>query len=53
MGKLLKFCKDETGVSAIEYALIAGTTALVLVAVLPLIQSSLDSQFTSVSDGMQ
>jgi len=53
MDKLVRFLSDETGVTAIEYALIAGTTALVLVAVLPSLQSALEGEFTSVADGMQ
>ena len=52
MNKLRAFWNDQSGAQAIEYALIAGTTALVLVAVLPLMQSSLDGQFSSVADAM-
>ena len=53
MSKFVAFLKDDAGVSAIEYALIAGTTALVLVAVLPMMEASLNSQYTSVATGMQ
>ena len=52
MGNFVRFMRDETGVTAIEYALIAGTTALVLVATLPLVQSSLSGKFNSVASGM-
>ena len=52
MAKLIKFLRDETGVTAIEYALIAGATGLVLIAVLPALESSLDATFTTLAAGM-
>ncbi len=50
---LARFIKNESGVSAIEYAMIAATTALVLAVVMPTVKSSLSTSYTSVSDNLQ
>jgi Flp pilus assembly pilin Flp len=47
-----KFLADKSGVTAIEYALIAAATGLSLVAIMPLIHSALTAIYTSVSNGM-
>ncbi len=52
MSKLVKFITDESGATAIEYGLIAAATGLVLVAVMPAVESALDGTFTSISAGM-
>ena len=52
MSEVVRFFEEDEGVTAIEYALIAGTTALVLVAILPVIQSSLSATFAAVSAAM-
>ena len=52
MTKLLRFVKDESGVTAIEYGLIAGATGLALIAVMPTIKTKLTDTFTSVSAGL-
>ena len=52
MAKFMQFLRDETGATAIEYALIAGATGLVLIAVMPALESSLDTIFTSLAAGM-
>lgn len=52
MNRLMRFFNDESGVTAIEYALIAGTTALALIAVMPTIGTSLNATFTSISVAM-
>ena len=52
MSKIKKILKQDTGATAIEYALIAGATGLVLIAVMPALASSLDGIFTSLSDAM-
>ncbi len=52
MKRLACFIKDDTGATAIEYAMIAVTTSLVLVAVLPAIESALDGQYSSVAAAM-
>lgn len=42
------FCRDEAGVTAIEYALIAAATGLSLVATLPAIESNLVSMYDQI-----
>ena len=52
MSKFAKFLKDDSGATAIEYGLIAAATGLVLVAVMPAVESALTTTFTSISDNM-
>jgi pilus assembly protein Flp/PilA len=52
MTKLVRFVKDESGATAIEYGLIAAATGLALVAVMPTIRSKLEATFTSISSKM-
>ena len=47
-----RFVKDESGVTAMEYGLIAAFIALVLVAVLPGLSANLNTVFGSVSTGL-
>ena len=47
------FCDDESGVTSIEYALIAGATGLALIAVMPTIKSNLTTTYTAVGDNLQ
>ncbi len=53
MNKIAKFVKDESGVTAIEYGLIAAATGLALAAVMPTIKANLTSTFTAVSNNLQ
>jgi pilus assembly protein Flp/PilA len=46
------FLEDESGATAIEYAIIAGGIALVIVAVVNGIGSILTNTFTSVQTGL-
>ena len=48
MSKLVRFVKDESGATAIEYGLIAAATGLALVAVMPTIKTKLTTTFTSI-----
>lgn len=43
-----RFVKDESGVTAIEYGLIAAFIAVCLVGAVPLITAGLKTQFTSI-----
>ena len=52
MSKLVRFFKDESGATAIEYGLIAAATGLVLVAVMPSIETALNTTFTTISGAM-
>lgn len=45
MNKLMRFVKDESGVTAIEYGLIAAAIGLMLVVVMPTLASSLSGVF--------
>ena len=46
------FLRCERGVTSIEYALIGGSTALLLVAVLPALESALGMQYGAISSAM-
>ncbi len=52
MHYLKAFLKREEGATAIEYALIASVTGLVLIAVLPALETALNGTFTSLANGM-
>ncbi len=52
MANFQRFAGCKAGITAIEYAMIAGAVALVLVAVLPGLESALDSQYTTIADSM-
>jgi pilus assembly protein Flp/PilA len=48
-----KFWADETGATAIEYALIAAGIALVIITSVNGIGSKLNTKFTSISTSLQ
>jgi len=48
--KLIAFWKDESGVTAVEYGLIAGVMAALLVAVLGLFGDNLKELFEAIAD---
>jgi len=48
---MLEFVGNDSGVTAIEYALIAGLIALVIVASVGLVGTNLSNRFTAVADG--
>ncbi len=50
---LLRFLKDETGATAIEYALIAGGISIVIVAAVASIGTALNTNFASVAAGFK
>jgi pilus assembly protein Flp/PilA len=52
MNKLMRFVKDESGVTAIEYGLIAAATGLVLVAVMPDLKLALSGIFNKINSGL-
>jgi pilus assembly protein Flp/PilA len=49
MQKLVAFLRDESGATAIEYALIAGGISIVIVAAVNGIGSTLNTTFSSIS----
>jgi pilus assembly protein Flp/PilA len=52
MSKLVRFVKDDSGATAIEYGLIAAATGLALVAVMPFISEQLQATFQTIGDAM-
>ncbi|MGZ5873069.1 MAG: Flp family type IVb pilin [Bradyrhizobium sp.] len=48
-----KFCKDESGATAIEYGLIAAGIALAIIAVVNGIGSNLNTMFTSINSSLK
>jgi len=49
MNKFVRFVKDESGATAIEYALIAAAMGLALVTAMPLLASAITGAFTSLA----
>ena len=52
MRTLSKFLRDNSGATAIEYGLIAGLVAVVIVAALTSIGTKLNVKFTRISNGL-
>ena len=52
-GKFLNFLKDESAATAIEYCLIATGIALVIVAAVNNIGTSLNAKFTSLNTSLK
>lgn len=52
MNKLMRFVKDESGATAIEYGLIAAAIGLMLVLVLPALRTNLSAVYTGISAGL-
>jgi pilus assembly protein Flp/PilA len=52
MNKLMRFVKDESGVTAIEYGLIAAAIGLMLVVVMPTVKNALSGVFGSINAGL-
>jgi len=53
MEKLKRFFKDEDGVAAIEYGLIAALIAVVIILALTTIGTNLNLKFTDVGNALQ
>ena len=52
MKNLVKFVKDESGATAIEYGLIAAGISVAIIAVVQGLGSKLNTTFTSVSNAL-
>ena len=52
MNKLMRFVKDESGATAIEYGLLAAGIALVLITIVISLGSTLNGVFTSINTGI-
>ncbi len=53
MSKAFSFLRDESGATAIEYALIAGSISIVILAAAQGIGTKLNTTFTDVQNGFQ
>jgi pilus assembly protein Flp/PilA len=51
--RVLRFIRDDSAATAIEYGLIAAGITLAIVAVVSSVGSSLNSTFTSVATGLK
>ena len=52
MNKLMRFVKDESGATAIEYGLIAAAIGLMLLVVMPLLATALSGVFQQLIAGL-
>src|SRR5438309_1688880 len=53
MKNLVKFAKDESGATAIEYGLIAAGISVAIITVVASLGTSLNTTFTSVKNALQ
>lgn len=53
MSTMLRFFKDESGATAIEYGLIAALISVVIIGVLTSIGTSLDAKFQAVATALK
>ena len=51
MDKLQHFAKNESGVTAIEYGIIAAAMGMMLIAVMPAVEGPLDALFQAINAG--
>lgn len=52
MNKLMRFVKDESGATAIEYGLLAAGIGLMLIVIVPQLGSTLWGVFTGINTGV-
>jgi len=52
MSKLISFAKDKSGVTAIEYGLIASLIAVVIIAVVGTVGGNLSNTFQTVANSL-
>jgi pilus assembly protein Flp/PilA len=53
MSKLLRFVRDESGATAIEYGLIAAGISVAIIAIVNTIGTTLNTKFTSISSQLR
>ncbi|MEK7821325.1 MAG: Flp family type IVb pilin [Pseudomonadota bacterium] len=53
MSKVLKFFRDDSGATAIEYGLIAALIAVVIIGIVTTVGTDLVAVFTSVSTALR
>lgn len=52
MSKVLKFFRDDSGATAIEYGLIAALLSVVIIAAVTLVGENLQAVFTSIATSL-
>jgi pilus assembly protein Flp/PilA len=52
MIKFLRFAKDESGATAIEYGLIAAAMGVALISSLPFLAGAISGKFQSIADAI-
>ena len=50
--RFFRFCRDESGVTAIEYGLIAALVAVIIIGAVATVGTSLSSTFSTVSTSL-
>jgi pilus assembly protein Flp/PilA len=53
MSKIVRFLRDESGATAIEYGLIAAGISVAIISVVTAIGTNLNTTFTSVSTALK
>jgi pilus assembly protein Flp/PilA len=53
MKNFVRFMKDESGATAIEYGLIAACISVAIIAVVQGIGTNLNTKFTTIKDALQ
>jgi pilus assembly protein Flp/PilA len=53
MSHVLRFCREQSGATAIEYGLIAAGISIAIVIAVTSLGTSLNTTFTSVSTGLK
>jgi pilus assembly protein Flp/PilA len=53
MSQIVRFCRDQSGATAIEYGLIAAGISIAIVIAVTSLGTSLNTTFTSVSTGLK
>jgi pilus assembly protein Flp/PilA len=53
MSKILRFVRDESGATAIEYGLIAAGISVAIIAVVQGLGTKLNTNFTSISTALK
>jgi pilus assembly protein Flp/PilA len=53
MSRLFAFWRDQSGATAIEYALIAGSISIVILAAVSTVGTSLNNTFTSIGTSLK
>jgi len=53
MEKMKRFLKDEEGVTAIEYGLIAALIAVIIIGALTTIGTNMNAKFTTVGNALK